>query len=266
MVKQFPISIIIPVKDDKRVFDCINSIDINCEILIFLNGKYDKKIESELKQNKKIKLFKMRKFSFSKFYNLGIKNSSENRIFFMDSDMVFQPGTLRKLYIATKKFPVAKARIKFTYDSFISKIISRAREFTTSRPDLIYIPGPMFRIKVFDKIGLFNEKVSYAADADLKKRLEYKKIKWKNCPDAILIHPPLKIGDDLKSAVNYGAGRAQRRTEENRSWPNFLKESFFYFFGGTFHKGILTGIYLLIWYLFFCFGFIKEKIILRWQK
>lgn len=134
----------------------------------------------------------------------------------MDSDMVFQPGALKKLYFATKKFPVAKARIKFNYNSFASKIISRAREFTTSRSDLIYIPGPMFRRNVFDKIGLFNEKVSYAADADLKKRLEYKKIKWKNCPDAILIHAPLKISDDLKSAIKYVL-------EEHREEPQKIK-------------------------------------------
>lgn len=263
MVKQFPISIAIPVKDDKRVFDCINSIDINCEILVFLNGEYDRGIEAKLKQNKKLKLFKMGEFSFSKFYNLGIKKSSEARIFFMDSDMVFQRNALRNLYFCTKKVQVAKAKIKFNCDSFTSKIISKAREFTTSRDDLLYIPGPMFKREVFNKIGLFNEKILYASDADLKKRLESKKIKWKNCPNAILLHCPLKFSEDLRSAINYGKGRAQRRTQENKGWPNFFKESFFYLFYGIANKGILTGIYLVIWYIFFYAGFIKEKARLR---
>ncbi len=258
---RLPISVIIPVCDDFRVLDCIDSIDANLEIIVVLNGEYDKKIESELKK-RKIKILKMKKFSFSRFYNLGIRNSSYNLIFFMDADCIFEKHTLFKLYKKTKKYDIVKGKVIFSFDSLISKIIAKAREFTTSDFPNLYIPGVIFKKKVFEKIGLFNTEIDHAADAEMADRIEREKISWGYLPNAKIIHAPLNIKDDLRSAFNYGSGRKQKHLfQKKEKNPNFLRGFLKYLIEGTRRKGLIVGIYLSIWYLFFFLGYksIKQK-------
>jgi len=264
-MKRIPVSVIIPVCDDWKIFNCLDSIDEKVETIVILNGDYDKNIEKALKKTN-VSILKMKKFSFSKFYNLGIKKSSYNRIFFMDSDREFKKEALKRLYEESKRYSIVKGKEEFSHNSIFSKITSKAREFTNSdKPDL-YIPGIMFRKNIFKKVGLFNEYIKHSADAEMRDRINEKKIKWSYVLEAKIIHSPIKINEDLKSAFKYGTGRSQKHKIKNKKMPNFPKEAYFYFIEGTKRKNIIVGIYLLIWYFFFAVGYIKNNFIdIKWN-
>jgi glycosyltransferase involved in cell wall biosynthesis len=262
-----PVSIIIPVSKDKKIFKCIESIDVKTEIIVILNGKYDINIENELRKITDVKIYKLKDFNFSKIYNFGIRQSSYKKIFFMDSDCVFDRGTIIKLYNSLDNYSIAKGRVVFSYNNFIQKLIAKAREFTTSDEPNLYIPGPMFKKEIFKKIGLFNEEICFSSDAEMNARIKKEKIKWIYIPEAKIIHAPLTIKQDFVSAFRYGWGRNQKhRVLNTKRTKSFIEEFYFYFIQGAKHKGLLVGIYLLFWWFCFNLGFFTEKIINKLKK
>jgi PHD/YefM family antitoxin component YafN of YafNO toxin-antitoxin module len=48
--KFIPVSIVIPVSIDRRIFECIKSIDVDAEIIVILNNNYDNYILDELRK------------------------------------------------------------------------------------------------------------------------------------------------------------------------------------------------------------------------
>jgi len=260
-MKALPLSVIIPVSKDQRIFRCIKSIDEKVEVIVILNGNYDKEIEEKLINNKNIKIFKLKEFNFSKIYNLGIKKSNYSTIFFMDSDCVFKKGALSQLYHNFGQYLIIRGRELFSYNSFIEEIVAKAREFTTSDSPNLYIPGPMFKKKVFEKVGFFNEGIYFSSDAEMAQRINSKRIRYFYMPEAQIIHDPLSIKHDLTSAFLYGVGRSQKhrilRTQKSAS---FIKEIYYYLVSGSRSKGILVGLYLLVWYFCFTFGFLTNNI------
>lgn len=267
-IKKLPVSIIIPVCRDERVFECLESIDALVEIIVVLNGNYDKNIVEKLKAATNIRIYTLEEFNFSKIYNFGIRKASYPNIFFMDSDCIFKSGAIFSLYNKLIDYSITKGKVVFLYDNFIQKIIAKAREFTTSDEPNLYIPGPMFKKDIFDNVGLFNERIQFASDAEMAARIKSKNIKWLYVPEAEIFHSPLTIKDDLKSAFRYGLGRSQKHIVLNtrRSIP-ILKEIYFYFIKGAQKKGILVGVYLLFWSIVFNLGYIIGKIKYKiWRK
>lgn len=261
------ISIIIPVSKDIRIFRCIDSIDINVEVIVILNGEYDKFIEKKLENTPRIKLYKLKEFNFSKIYNLGIEKASHENIFFMDSDCIFKKGTLMKIYSGLNHYSIVRAKVSFAYNNFIQRLIAKAREFTTSDPPNLYIPGPMFKKEVFKTVGPFIESINFASDAEMATRIKNARIEWLYIPDAEIIHDPLTTKQDLSSAFRYGYGRSQKYRALNTSRSiSFIGELYYYFIKGAKSKGILVGFYLLLWCFCFTSGYIAEKIIYKTNK
>lgn len=251
-----PLSIIIPLSKDWRIINCLDSIDCKVEVIVILNGKYDKLLEKELRK-RDIKIIKMNNFSFSKFYNLGIANASYNKIFFMDSDCIFRKGKIKEMYVLSKKYPIVKYSIKFNYDDLISKIVARAREFTTSDKPNLFIPGAIFDKTVFKRIGLFNEKITHSADAEMQNRIIRSNIKWIHRKEIIIEHKPTRFAEDLRSGFNYGTGRAEKHILESRRIKfEIVKEIMDFLLSGIKEKGLITGLYLFIWKITFSTGYL----------
>jgi len=255
------LTIAIPLSRDKRVFQCLDSIDMKCEVIVVLNGSYDKSIERRLNE-RDIKILKMRKFSFSKFYNLIIKKSKFDKIFFMDSDCIFVKGALSKLNKKMKNFLIIKGKINFLYNSLQTYITAKAREFTTSDPPNLYIPGLIFNKKLFHKIGFFNENINYCADAEMAKRIFKSGIKWKNEHISLINHDPVLFKEDLRSAFRYGIGIAERSSfDEINFMRRLLKDPWIYLANGIKIKGILVGLYLFLWSIVLNLGMTKMLVL-----
>ena len=86
------LSIVIPVKDDIKITECINSIDEDVEIVVAMNDPSDEIIDIVKKLG--VKSVHLPEANLSKAYNAGIEAATYDKVLLMDSDCIFEKGTL----------------------------------------------------------------------------------------------------------------------------------------------------------------------------
>ncbi len=127
--------------------------------------------------------------------NLGAKKSQGQILLFIDADSGLPPFFLDGIRYKLSKLPTdffttwIKADSPNTQDAAIATIINLA--FETSRfLDLPTAFGAMlgFKRQVFQKIGGFNEKITYAEDQEIIRRSTAKKFKFLIYPDPPYIY------------------------------------------------------------------------------
>lgn len=201
------LSIVIPVKDDIRIKQCIDSIDENVEVVVVLNdpSKEVEEIVSEIGEN--LNVVKIDEANLSKAYNYGILNAKYENIFLMDSDCIFSRGCIKKLYDGLSNSDLAKGKVVFKKNSKISNIIAKVREFTTSDFCNAYSPPLAFKKDIVNKIGYyFDPDLRWEEDYEFNLRVKKNKLSINWIQEAEIYHPELTLYRDLKSAYNYGTG------------------------------------------------------------
>lgn len=199
------LSIVIPVKDDVKIKECIKSIDEDVEIIVAMNDPSNEIIN--IVKELDVKSICILEANLSKAYNAGIEAASFDRVLLMDSDCTFERGTIKKLYEGSLCSKLSKGRVVFRNDTFGSKIVSKVREYTTSDFCNAFSPPLILNKIIIEDIGYyFNPLLKWEEDYDFNKRVFEKGIKIFWDKSAIVYHPPLSIKSDLKSAYNYGVG------------------------------------------------------------
>ncbi len=252
------ITIIIPVATDNRIKKCITSIDEDCEILVVANGA-TREIMSLLNSLKeelgdKINVLEISERNLGLARDLGIKNAKNDKVILMDSDCIFEKGTINLLYRGLEDHKVAKGRVIFLSDDFFSNIIKKVREYTTSDRITAYAPLLALKKEIINDIDgyYFDHDIHWVDDAELDLRIRKYGIKINYIPKAIIYHHSLKLFDDLCSAFRYGYGKrigVRKGIMEGVGafWgdiPNVVKE-----------KGFFASIYLILWNIAYCCGF-----------
>jgi len=268
------ISVIIPVVDDLRLKNCVESIDENVEVIVVVE-RPSKEIR-DLVKSLGVECFESYKLrNMGAAWNLGIKHASNDKVFLMNSDCTFGKNCLRLINDCLDDFQVAKARLVFTYDGFISRIIARSREYHCG-----YIPGemvPMYtpslaiRKDLVDVLGYyFDEDIHWTEDSDLRHRIKAANIRTKYLPVAKVYHAPLSIRKDLMSAFRYGIGE-RIRVEKGTiigghnfipvlkkilagHWLKYLKRVMA-------KKGSLVALYMIPWNLWYFLGYHAQSIL-----
>ena len=257
------ISIIIRCGDDNRVFNCIESIDEQVEVIVSLSD--NPKLETELK-NKGIKFCLSPRKNLSMTSNIGFELASHEKIIITDSDTVFESGCVKKLYEALDNYNVACAGIKFLADPQIpfSNIVAESRDYVNSLP-LFFTPGIALKKDVLSEIGgfLFDDYVPYAVDANLDYRVKKAdlQVAWLN-NEAYICHAPETIKHDLKAAFRIGMG-CRVGVERLRSFEQYSDTKWNALKGVKINsiidvfqkKGVSVGFYQLLWDLFYFGGY-----------
>jgi len=268
------ISVVIPVSDDLRLKRCVDSIDEKVEVVVSFNKPSEEirsLVRSMLKSQENGKKYKEIKFvvceiekpSIAGAYNNGIKYSSYDRIFLMDSDCIFKKGCIKKLEKNLKNGFLSKGKVIFTTNSWISKIIAKAREYHTSDKISAYSPPLLFSKKIIDYIGsyYFHPSLYWLEDSEFDKRVNKARLKIAYDPTANVYHPPLSPASDLKSAFCYGVGKRIGVELGIHDKPTGLIGSFNkYLIGASKEKGVLVGIYLFIWKTSLLMGYYTQFI------
>ena len=255
------LSILIPVKDDTRIVNCINSIDEEVEVVVVMNDPSDEIIDIVSKLQ--VKSVFLPEANLSKAYNAGIEASKYDKILLMDSDCIFEKGTIRKLYNGALNSKLSKGRVVFTYDSLQSKIVSKVREFTTSDYCNAFSPPLIIDRSLKNELGyFFNPALIWEEDLDFNARIAMKRIRIHWNKGAVIYHPPLRIKNDLKAAFNYGRGHGiginegifqeeslKERVRRLKKSYKIIKEK----------KGILECFYYRIWNFQYQKGIREER-------
>jgi len=268
------LTILIPCSDDTRIKHCIQSIyktyKQDIEIIISLN-KPTKSIKDILKEFPMVKTCEIQERNLAKAYNNGIKNSSRNNIFLMDSDCIFTKNTIELLYEGLKYSKLSKGLVVFKSNSFMSNIISKVREYTTTDFINAYSPPLIFSKDIKNLIGgyYFHEQVFWSEDSEFNYRIQKAGLKIYHNPKAIIYHEPLNIKQDMKSG--FKCGRGKKIGEALGLLPKTNYFSFLTFskkFIKTYEvlqkKGLLPAVYyLFIWRLTNRLGYIFQGLIYK---
>ena len=257
------ISVVIRCGDDDRVFQCIESIDEDVEVIVSIsrNDELQEKLEKL-----GIKYCLSPRKNLSKTSNIGFENATYNKVIITDSDTVFEKKCIQKLNDALDYNKVACAGIRFMTDlsTMGSNLIAETRDYVNSKK-LVFTPGIAVRKDILEDIGgfLFDEEVPYAVDANLDYRIKKAGIpvSWL-INDAYIKHSHESLKHDLKAAYRIGKGcregvfnLRQHPQYKDIKW-NELKATKLTDIKQVFlEKGIFAGMYQTIWDFVFYMGY-----------
>ena len=258
------VSIVIRCKDDPHVIECIQSIDVEAEIVVAYSGKdeFCKRIT-----DKGAKCVRVPEGNLSIASNVGFEHASHGNVIIVDSDTVFQPGSILRMKDALIVSPVVRASLVFesSSESLLCRIVSNARSVVNSLP-LVYTPGIAVRREVTEKLGgfLFNPVVPYAVDADLDFRIKRTGMKVEFLTDVVVSHSSISLRHDIRAAFRIGRGCRQslRYWRVHREFGKLTTSALigvkFINLPRLFQTyGLLTLIYQLAWDFTYWCGFLS---------
>lgn len=255
IMKNLSVSIAIPCADDLRIKICLESIDEKVETIVVLNGATNK--IRKIVRGYKVKTVEIPERNLAKALNVGITRSKNEKVIFMDADCRFEKGAIKKLYKGLDNYVVAKGKVIFESNNFISKIIAKVREYSYYDSPKPYNPflGINKRIKKLISGYFFDDKIYWTEDADMNTRLKEANIKVNYVFKAKVFHPPLSLKQDLRSAFRYGIGK-RIRVEIGKA--SNVGTHFGKVVDVVIKKGLWAGIYYLIWNIFYAFGYLNQ--------
>lgn len=260
-------TIIIPVKNDRRVLDCVASIDQPCPVLVVVNGSPRLFFELAKRTLFNCCVVTCPQAGLGRAYNYGLDLCTTEYAILMDADCVFSEGTIQRLIDGFRSAPLSKGRVVFRYSSLLSKFIAKYREHHTSDWINAYSPPlGLSRSLVKHFLGsFFDDGLEWAEDLDFDFRVQEKGIRIAYDPDAIVYHPPLRIAQDLQAAKCYGQGYAQGvkrgifpKPEVKTFEKRFISEAR-HMYNVAHIKGFGTALYSLIWRQYYRAGFRISK-------
>jgi glycosyltransferase involved in cell wall biosynthesis len=214
---------------EKYIENCINSIlkqDYdNFEIILWDNNSNDNSKDIISKFNDlRIRYYLSNKTeSLYRARNKAIQVSTGDLIAFLDSDDWWEQNYLssREEFFKNKNFDYSYCNSNFFYDTHKKSKLYKTYKLPNGkifnhlvRDYLIIISGVIFRKKIFDKFGLFNEKYNIIGDYDFFLRIAKSTNAHSND------HPLLnyRVHDNNFSKLN-----SQLFYEEYKDWFNRVK-------------------------------------------
>ncbi len=198
-------SVVIRCKDDMRVFECIESIDYNVEIVVVMNDNQE--LEGKL-HDIGVTCRISPSGNLSVVSNIGFSQSTSDKIIITDSDTLFGKDCIHAFISGLDEYEVVRAPLRFasTQKTF-SKTIAESRDYVNSLP-VVYTPGIAVTRRLPEMIGgyLFDNAVPFGVDANLNYRIQREHIPVRYLSDVWVSHAAETLHHDLKAARRIGAG------------------------------------------------------------
>ena len=215
--------------------------------------------------------------NIAKSTEVSISDAIDDHVIVMDADTWFVPGSIRKLRESLQTSIIAKPRIEFLTDNWMSKVIASKRRPFYDRPDYPANPGIAIRkSEVKPLVGgyIFNPNVRWTEDADLNYRLKNAGVPVSYIPDAILFHDTINLDHELRTAFYYGIGK-RLSVEQNPNRPStedlpkaaidFIKEFHPQNLADSVSQiGKAATVLQLAWRVIYLSGYNAQKISGRW--
>ncbi|MFK4123196.1 glycosyltransferase family 2 protein [Streptomyces longwoodensis] len=210
------LTIIIPVRDDPLIYRCLASIDVPCSVIVSTNGSPDwflKGLTAYAKASAHVTVLSTDESGIGLAYNRAIAQAATPLVLLMDSDCVFEPGTIASM-LAEASLGLVKGRVRFETAGPGSLLVAAARRLTedplVTRKTNAYSPPLLYSTDIVEKMGgyHFSTAMKWREDRDFELRRRKSDIPVRLVPQAVIWHKPLRIRDDLRSVRAYGAGQA----------------------------------------------------------
>lgn len=261
------LTIIIPVRDDRRLVACLDSVDVDCHTLVVLNSATPEFEAWARAACQSAHFLATPRAGLGHAYNLGLTACRTEYALLMDSDCVFMSGTIEKIRRQLDGAALSKGRVVFSHRrSMLSKAIAAYRTFHTADRVSAFSP-PLALSRTAVKLLLnnyFNEKLPWSEDLDFDRRVTARGIRIAYAGDAVIVHPALSMAQDLRSAYRYGTGYAIGVREgvfppvPPRQWWRRLCSDGRHFGAVKATKGMAAALYALVWIRAYRLGFSAE--------
>jgi glycosyltransferase involved in cell wall biosynthesis len=259
------VTILIPDSSDTKIADCVKSIDESADILVCLNAPTADVLEvvSQLK----VRTCTLPEKGLASALNNGIANARHEQIIIIDSDCVFAPGCISKLYESLDESLMARGTQIFLEDGLMTRIVGEAREYHAntlpSETDVIRAYKPLaFRKEVVQMLGgnMYFPPLKLSEDFEMDMRRQKQKIPLTYVKDAVVYHAPLKPLSDLKSAFKYGLDR-HTVVSNGLSKPKkpFVQSMLKLKEEGLNRIGIGPSLYMVAWTIAYDLGYYSQK-------
>ncbi|GAB2793768.1 glycosyltransferase family 2 protein [Streptomyces daliensis] len=202
-------SVVIPVKDDPLVVQCVASVDEDVEIVLALNGADEATHRRIRALDRPVRVAEIDEPNLGAAYNAAIDAAGRRHVLLMDSDCVFLPGTIRALAEAVADHPVVKGRVRFrSARGRLSRWIEQSRSFQIADHVNAYSPPLIYDRDIVDRIGGYHYSglIHWEEDREFDFRLQLAGIPVAYLPDAVVEHAPQSGLTDLRSGLRYGIG------------------------------------------------------------
>lgn len=213
------LTVVVPCRDDARVVECVRSVDADAEILIVLNGsppQFADMLRREVGGRARLEILPLP--NRSRAVEQGIGAASCDRVLLMDSDCIFQPGSIAAVERAFDggacDEEVYKGRIVFDPGpARSSAVVARSRSQRMGQVASAYKPPLALSRRLRDRLGgyCFDARLPWKEDADLDYRVRRAGIRIVPVEGCVIHHAPLTLGADLSSSFHYGVGAAIAR-------------------------------------------------------
>jgi hypothetical protein len=203
------LTVVVPAKNDPKLQQCLDSVDEDVEIVVALNGATDEVREIVARHPRKPVTAEIPEANLGAAYEAGVAAATGRYLFFMDSDCVFLPGTLRRMAADARAHALVKGQCRFTAASTrLSRIIQRARQFQTSDFVNAYSPPLLYDRTIVDDMGGYHYSplIHWQEDREFDFRAQLAGHVVHHCPEGIIEHAAQDGISDLRSGFRYGIG------------------------------------------------------------
>jgi GT2 family glycosyltransferase len=205
-------SVVVALKDDVRVLDCIASIDERVEIVLALNGTPPELRRLLATHPRTPVLAEIPETgNLGAAYNAGIEAASGRYILLMDSDCRFATGTVRTMARLVTEYPVVKGQVVYGVSpGLLSTLIARIREFDEGDYVSALSPPLIYDRTIAEHIGgyHFDPLIHWCEDREFDFRLQLADIPVLYEASAVIFHDAQRGAQDLRSYWRYGKGEA----------------------------------------------------------
>lgn len=229
MTSVLPLTVVIPVSSDRRLAQCLASIDEAVEVVVVLNNHPTSEVRRIVAVDQRVRIIDVpgSGCNLARVFNLGIEAASNNHVLLMNSDCVFPPGMIRRMLKLLERMDIVKARVRFAYCTFRQKLVADCRSLFHERFDggrNLFGPGLAFHKRIRHQVGgyFFDEAMGWGEDGDLSKRIHNAQLSYTNI-DQFIEHAPEGMIHDLRVAMCIGRGRRRLHVSSGISvWQTLI--------------------------------------------
>lgn len=211
---EMPMSVLVRSSEDLRLVRCLESIDCNVDCVISMTPF--PVMESYLTGHG-FRFVLSKRGNPAATTEVGLELCRWSTVLLVDSDCVFEPGAIRRMYSLSAVADIVKPKIDFAYRNLSSWLTKLARDFQYTCCGFVYEPGLVVcRQRVLPLIGgyLFDSHAPFTPDGELDYRLTTLGLKNKlrivTDAETTIIHDPLSFSRHLHSYWRYGFSEASR--------------------------------------------------------
>lgn len=214
------LSILVRCSDDPRLTACLDSIDAPCDVVVTMtpNSALQKEVEK-----RGVPYALSPKGNPAATTMAGLHLCRHQRILLMDSDCVFLPRSIARMYQLSMDADIVRPRIDFKATDLSSYLTRQARNFQYMYCGYVYEPGLLIRLdRVLPLVGnyLFTRFAPFTPDGELDYRIRkaglHSILNIVTDAQTTIRHDALSFTRHLWSYWRYGFSEASRMINLNQ--------------------------------------------------